>query len=41
MGGSGSEIHLAGVLNGSTKPSFGSVTINGVDIHDSRNAVAG
>lgn len=42
MGGSGSgKSTLLGVLNGSTKPSFGSVTINGVDIHDSRNAVAG
>ena len=42
MGGSGSgKSTLLDVLNGSTKPSFGSVTINGVDIHDSRNVVAG
>ena len=42
MGGSGSgKSTLLGVLNGSTKPSFGAVTINGTDIHDSHNGVAG
>ena len=42
MGGSGSgKSTLLGVLNGSTKPSFGTVTINGTDIHDSHNGVAG
>jgi len=42
MGGSGSgKSTLLGVLNGSTEPSFGSVTINGVDIHRKSKEVAG
>ncbi len=42
MGGSGSgKSTLLGVLNGSTSPSFGSVTINGVDIHREAKEVAG
>ena len=42
MGGSGSgKSTLLSVLNGSTKPSFGSVTINGTDIHSRPNGVAG
>jgi ABC-type multidrug transport system ATPase subunit len=42
MGGSGSgKSTMLGVLNGSTKPSFGTVRINGVDIHESPDQVAG
>ncbi|MEY3010322.1 MAG: hypothetical protein RLZZ314_964 [Bacteroidota bacterium] len=42
MGGSGSgKSTLLGVLNGTTKPTFGQVTINGVSIHDHPKLVAG
>ena len=42
MGGSGSgKSTLLGILNGSIKPSFGRVTINGMDIHDDAVSVAG
>ena len=42
MGGSGSgKSTLLGILNGSLKPSFGQVTINGVNIHEDPAGVAG
>ncbi|MDA0729013.1 MAG: ATP-binding cassette domain-containing protein [Bacteroidetes bacterium] len=42
MGGSGSgKSTLLGVLNGTTKPTFGTITINGVSIHDHPKLVAG
>ena len=40
MGGSGSgKSTMLSILNGSVKPSFGKVTINGVDIHEHPNLV--
>ena len=42
MGGSGSgKSTLLNILNGSIKPSFGRVTINGHDIHNDASGVAG
>ena len=42
MGASGAgKSTLLNVLNGNYKPSFGSVTINGLDIHNERDAVEG
>ena len=42
MGGSGSgKSTLLSILNGSLKPSFGRVSINGVDIHEDARSVAG
>lgn len=42
MGGSGSgKSTMLGVLNGSVKPTFGRVTINGIDVHDPVAKTAG
>lgn len=42
MGGSGSgKSTMLGVLNGTTRPTFGAVTINGIDIYDNGKEVAG
>jgi ABC-type multidrug transport system ATPase subunit len=42
MGGSGSgKSTMLGVLNGSTPPTFGSITLNGKDIYADANDVAG
>ena len=42
MGGSGSgKSTMLGVLNGTTEPTFGSITINGLDIYQERERVSG
>jgi ABC-type multidrug transport system ATPase subunit len=42
MGGSGAgKSTLLNILNGNTKPSTGSVTINGIDLHHDKNKLAG
>ena len=32
---------MLGVLNGTTEPTFGSITINGLDIYQERERVSG